>query len=295
MRCNYSCAYCESFDNTKPANFQTLEDYEKAMRYLVEYFETSDLKIEILGGEPSLFKQWVELLNAINTLGAVPIIYTNLSMPSKILKKRIELLEPKKCINVSWHTEFANHDTIVKNIKIIHESGHLNTIDILADKRYWNEVQKAYEACKYTNVASLMCIKDEAAGKKEIISSLIDYTQDEMEYINYTHIKGRSSGTTTFKFEDQSTLQLNGLGDFYKHNLTNFKGMNCEIGQQRIHIKPNGDVYPSACMLNYQKACMGNLYKQNVRKPRRPIVCPFDMCACGPDLRITKYKGNRYD
>ena len=40
---------------------------------------------------------------------------------------------------------------------------------------------------------------------------------------------------------------------------------------------------------------MGNLYKQTIRKPRRPVTCPFDMCACGPDLRITKYRGNRYD
>lgn len=295
MRCNYSCAYCESYDNTQPTNFKTINEYETALRYLVEHFNTEKLKIEILGGEPTLYKQWTEILNAINTLGARATIFTNLSMPTKTLKKRIEQLTPKKCINVSWHTEFADHETMVENIRVIHESGHLNCIDILADKRSWTQVVKAYDAVQHTKVASLMCIKDEAAGEKQIIKSLIEYTDEEMQYINATHQTRTNSGITTIKLTDQSTLQLNGLGDFYKHNMTNFKGMQCEIGQQRIHIKPNGDVFPSACMLNYEKACMGNLYKQTIRKPRRPVTCPFDMCACGPDLRITKYRGNRYD
>ena len=41
---------------------------------------------------------------------------------------------------------------------------------------------------------------------------------------------------------------------------------------------------------NYPKAIMGNIYKENLIKPKKGIKCPFDICACGPDVRINKYE-----
>ena len=46
--------------------------------------------------------------------------------------------------------------------------------------------------------------------------------------------------------------------------LTNFKGMSCMIGSRNLFIKPNGDSYPSACLYNYPKAIVGNIYKENL-------------------------------
>ena len=34
---------------------------------------------------------------------------------------------------------------------------------------------------------------------------------------------------------------------------------------------------------------MGNIYKQNIRKPQKAIICPFEECLCGPDIRIEKW------
>jgi len=73
-----------------------------------------------------------------------------------------------------------------------------------------------------------------------------------------------------------------------KHGL-NFKGMMCAVGKERLHIKPNGDVYPSACFLNYPQTCMGNIYKENLRKVKKAVRCPFTHCYCGPDIRIEKW------
>ena len=65
--------------------------------------------------------------------------------------------------------------------------------------------------------------------------------------------------------------------------------MNCAVGKDSIHITPNGDVYPSACLLNYRKARMGNIYRQDIIKPTSSIRCPFVACYCGPDQRIEKW------
>jgi len=65
--------------------------------------------------------------------------------------------------------------------------------------------------------------------------------------------------------------------------------MKCAVGRDRLHIKPSGDVFPSACLLNYEKANMGNIYKQNIVKAKNAITCPFNECLCGPDIRIEKW------
>ena len=70
---------------------------------------------------------------------------------------------------------------------------------------------------------------------------------------------------------------------------SNFKGMKCAVGFTRLHIKPNGDVYPSACLLNYRGARMGNIYKKNIIKPKSYLTCPFNECLCGPDIRVEKW------
>ena len=70
---------------------------------------------------------------------------------------------------------------------------------------------------------------------------------------------------------------------------SNFKGMKCAVGFTRLHIRPNGDVYPSACLLNYRGAIMGNIYKKNIVKPKSYLTCPFTECLCGPDIRVEKW------
>ena len=64
--------------------------------------------------------------------------------------------------------------------------------------------------------------------------------------------------------------------------------MKCYVGKYRLHIDSNGDVFPSACLLNNRGAIMGNIFKENVRRIERPIICPFNACLCGTDIHIEK-------
>ena len=41
------------------------------------------IKVDILGGEPTLFKKWYELMNWMNTSNFLPKLTTNLSVPVK--------------------------------------------------------------------------------------------------------------------------------------------------------------------------------------------------------------------
>ena len=48
QRCNYSCSYCASYDNSGNFMFKTLEEYTTAFKYLSNYFFLIDIKIEII-------------------------------------------------------------------------------------------------------------------------------------------------------------------------------------------------------------------------------------------------------
>ena len=286
MRCNYSCSYCESYDNSSTTQFKHLTEYLDAIDYLKNYFGNKTAKVDILGGEPMLFKDWNLVLNKIHDVGYLPKITTNLSVTERSLNHKLEKLSPKNCIDVSWHMQFADDDKMLKNIDIIKESGHLRSISILGDKRYWNRVLQAYESVKDTKVAEIAFIKDESAGKNAIANKLINYSDDESKIISSSKIKESYFFKTTAEYTDQKKY-LTSINDFFTQGITNFKGMNCYVGENRIHIKQNGDVYPSACLLNYPRAKMGNIFKGRIKKPNRPIVCPFNFCGCGPHLRIT--------
>lgn len=289
MRCNYSCSYCESYNNTDPLQFLPLDTYFASLKYLREYLGNKNARIDVLGGEPMLFKQWDKLLNEMHRLSFIPILVTNLSIKTKTLEKKLSKLKPKNCIDVSWHPQFADEKNIIENIKLLYDSNHLRNVAILADKRYWEKVKKAYKSVEYTNKTQLSFIKDESAGKNKIAHKIMDYTADEIDFINSARQQEVSSYNTEVVFKDGSKEQISTITEFFTRGITNFKGLNCEVGKLRLHIKPNGDVYPSACLLNYPQARMGNLFKQQIIKPKNPIKCPFSFCGCGPDMRINKY------
>lgn len=289
MRCNYTCTYCNSYNNSQPTYFRDINEYKEALTYLKNYLGNKKAKIDILGGEPMLYKKWDSIINIIGDLGFIPNIVTNLSVSNKSLNKKIKNIIPKKCIHVTWHTQFADKNKILDNINLIKESGHLDTIAIMADKRYWDKVIDAYNSVKHTGVASLAIIKDESAGSNKIASKIIDYTDEELEFIKTTERKKELFFQTTITTKDSKKYSFNKINDFFNHQITNFKGMTCAVGTLNLQIRPNGDIYPSACLLNYPQARMGNIYEQNIKKPIKGIKCPFDFCGCGPDLRINKY------
>lgn len=288
MNCNYSCSYCGSYDNSQPTYFKTMDEYKKAIDYITKHFDNKTMRIILLGGEPIIYKHWVDLVNTIHDKGHIVKMYTNLSIKNTTLIKKIKNLKPKKCIYVSWHPQFVDVENIMKNIKTLAEEDLLDSVTILADRRYWNKVEEAVELTKHIN-GGLSHIQDVAKGKNAIVSGLIDYTEDELKYIEENQPMQQYPFKTTLKFFNGDEKLIKNADDLIINQLTNFKGMNCMIGSKNLFIKANGDSYPSACLFNHPKTMVGNIYKENLKKPKKGIKCPFNICACGPDVRINKY------
>lgn len=288
MRCNYECSYCESYDNNIPANLKSLEEYQKALLYIKSFYGNKKIKISFLGGEPTLFKQWPELLSFCFDQGFVPQIMTNLSMSLKTLKNKINTIKGSDYISVSWHPSFVpDHDKMIEKIKYLYENKVLWSVAILGDTRYWDKVQKAvYDLEDMREVISISQIYDEAQGKIAITSEPWKMTKEQKEFM----YKYKPIPRHPYTININGTDYKNAESLLEENNLLNFKGLYCAVGQKRISILPNGDCYPSVCLYNYPKAKIGNVFKEDLKKIQKPIICPFNICRCGPDIRIEKHK-----
>ena len=279
QRCNYSCSYCGSYDNSQEVLFKSLEDYEEAFSFVKSHFGNYRGRISLLGGEPTLYKKWVELVNILDKLNFKLKITTNLAVPVEKYVNRLNKSLGKFIIG-SFHAEFSDPDNFIKNVRKLNKEGFLLGTSIMALPSHWDVVKYTYSKLK--DVANLDMIYSENSTSVQLAEDYIDYTDTQLNLIKQSNM---NQGDYKL-FLDKNEYDLKKLK--HEHGV-NFKGWKCKVGQKKIHITPNGDVYPSACLLNYRRAKMGNIYKKEMIKPVNPIDCPFTMCPCGSDIRIEKW------
>lgn len=281
-RCNYSCSYCASYDNSQPFNFKSFDEYIECFKYLSDYFGNKTIRIEFLGGEPTLYKKWVELVNWLVEYNYKPYLTTNLSVP---VNNYIHKLNPKlkKFIIASFHTEFTPIDVFIENAKILNDYRFLKRITFLPHPKSWEESMKQYEKLKTAGDVRAHKIKDEFSSGISISKGFLEYTENQLKFF-----KINKQTNKHMKLTVDGKIKTPSI-DIIREKYSNFKGMKCAVGFTRLHIKSNGDVYPSACLSNYKIAKMGNIYKKNLIKPKTAISCPFTECLCGPDIRTEKW------
>ena len=291
-RCNYACSYCKSYDNTQPLLTRSLKDYEIAIDYLINYFPKKVIKFDFLGGEPTLIKHWSELLQIIHSKNHVAKIVTNLSLPINTLKNKLKDKTFKNCIDASFHPEFSNADDFISKVEYLYSNNFLKSVGILMLPKYWDVCKYVYEKLKYTNSVRYNKIKNEDTNTLSIASKFIYYTDEQLSI--FTDTTSNEGRYTEITYQDE-VVQYKQVEDLAANNINNFKGLLCYVGKARLHITATGDVFPSACLLKYQKSKIGNIYKQDLKTISNPIVCPFNFCSCGPDIRIEKKAISQYE
>ena len=286
QRCNYTCSYCASYNNDQPFNFKPLEEYIKALTYVKSLFSDNEtIMMHFLGGEPTLYKQWPELFSWLADNRFMVQLTTNLSIPAKKYINRLSTNLSQFMIG-SYHPEFANFIKFRNNVKMLHDKGFYKQSVVLGSPKYWDHIMDVFNSLSEICDTRLTKIKDEhAGGRLRISGGWIDYTEEQAKM--FIDVNPQEDKYMTVVFDDGTIAHPTNSVLRYYHS--SFKGMFCAVGQKRLHINSYGDVFPSACLLNFRKAIMGNIYKQNIRKPQKAITCPFEECLCGPDIRIEKW------
>ena len=121
--CNYNCSYCFGNAGMKNANFSSFEDLKKIVDKIFS-INRKAYDILLIGGEPSVHPNFLDLLQYINNVDKdISInIVTNGSKSIEYHKKLFDSIKNKKLLfNVSIHLEHCRLNHLIDLIKLANE------------------------------------------------------------------------------------------------------------------------------------------------------------------------------
>jgi len=259
MRCNLSCSFClNAFDKNFDRKREEIsgEEWIKGLNRIVS---RPDVPITLTGGEPSLHKDFIYIINKLKPELNIDIL-TNLQWGKNGIDKFIQEVNPERLkrnspyasIRVSYHPEqMGNGKKLVKNARRLKNAGFNVGI--------WGVLYPSPIQLSAINQMQFIC-KD--AGIEFRVKEFTGEYKGEM-YGNYSKYPGAVNGK---------------LGS-------------CLCKTSELLIGPNGDVYRCHRDLCAEEFPLGNITDTNFQ-----IIDTFKQCdkygQCHPcDVKVkTNYK-----
>ena len=242
--CNYNCSYCTDLhnNNTKDINIDFI-----GLINLIKEFNNPD--IFIYGGEPTIHKDFNDLITALSQTVCTIIVQTNGSNP-----EIIKALDKSILINYSYHYENITLKKFISNISgtNINEIAYMNNNDL-----------KDYHILKTI------------FKEKVQYCPLIDSSLDSKDF-NVLPIPKEIFNSSDYHF----TKHKSGLSnyDVWKDNLSN-EGESCATKLNTIHIQDN---YVYSCFNQMMKHESGISIRE-YQHSNELITCPNKKCYFGAE------------
>lgn len=290
--CNFKCSYCTPDSNGGDLYWPDINNCETVIRRITEQ-STHDHRIyTILGGEPTVWKDFTQLSEIIKEVdpNSVVNILTNGSRTIKWWNRTKPFLDK---VSISYHHEQADVDHIINVANAIQDDCQTN-IQMLMDINAWDKCVLIYEKLRDNTTVPIQIKKLQVEfGQREWMS----YTTEQRKWMAASHAETSSRPSTKRNktslgincFYDDGTVTQENNHDLIQAGLNNFLGWSCNIGRDLVVIKANGDVVPAnACN---QKVIMGNIKTDpnGINLLSTPIICDYTECTCGSDIEIKKY------
>lgn len=257
FKCNYRCPYCW-FDG----KWQELERTNRylSVKELMKCWENiykryGNVQIDILGGEPFLFPNFIELIKELSNIHTVNIT-TNLSYD---IEEFIRKINPSRVgICATFHPLFAKFGTFVKKALLLKEYKFGNKIAYLAyppQIKQINYYKERFE--KEDFFLSVMTFWGNYKG----IDYPAGYTDEEKEMIKpYLGERG---------------------GETFQLTPKKVKGMLCRAGQVSAVIHPNGTTLRcGGDLFSDSDLIIGNFFDEDFRLLDKPQPCESEHCPC---------------
>ncbi len=258
-KCNFRCPYCWFYtkwpDEGRRNIYLSPDEWMKHWRRV--YDKYGSIRIEITGGEPFIYPNFIELIKRLSSIHRVKIT-TNMSGDIETFVKEID---PQKVnLDLNFHPLFADIDTFIRKALILKKSGFKAGVCYLAYPPQMGKINfyRKYFEENGINFA-LAAFWGEYRGKTYPDS----YTQEEIEFIRpflgdidriVYHLKGESP-----------------------------RGKLCNAGYKYAVIQADGKVI--RCGQLPDKA-ISNFLDDNFHLLDRPEPCEADYCPCNEYINI---------
>jgi len=119
-RCNYRCSYCMVVTKFDFATLYPKSGERTAAEWCAALEKLPPATIYLQGGEPLVYAELPELLNALPAKHQVLGMVTNLSLPASVYRK----IKRKIHLNASLHREYVQDDEFLEKVREL--SGHFH-------------------------------------------------------------------------------------------------------------------------------------------------------------------------
>ncbi|GFZ31224.1 radical SAM/SPASM domain-containing protein [Clostridium zeae] len=267
LKCNLNCKFC--FLQNKISNEITCE---KWIETISQAKEMGVLSISILGGEPALYKNIDELLNAIESIGIKTTITTN---GSKLKDSTKEILLKSKFITPVISLQCLSEKN--KYLMGLEYTDSLETIEFFLRNNKpvrinsvysIQTIEEFYEMIDYVAVKNIdrysiaTYVKSNENNDIKVNRTLLDsrvLSEKLEQYIEDKYgdkkINFLVEGCLIYSAYPEIIDEISGLSEFDKL----YYG--CRASKSKLEIYSNGDIYPCICFENLMKPTSNILEK----------------------------------
>jgi len=260
-KCNFRCPYCWFYRDW--ANMVRRNIYLSSEQWIVHwkriYDKYGEVKIEIVGGEPFIYPNFIELVKKISSIHLVKIT-TNLSGD---IERFVREINPERVdMDLNFHMLFIDLETFLKRTLILKRAGFKCGVCYLAYPPQMYKIKYLSERFQKEGINfALAAFWGEYDGKKYPDS----YTEKEKEIMQPF------------------------LGDInrfnYHLNAQSPRGKLCNAGYRYASIQADGNVVRCGSLTDKS---IGNILDENFQLFNSPLPCESDFCPCNEYVNLAE-------
>jgi organic radical activating enzyme len=279
--CNYSCEYCPSILHNGTRPWVDIALIENTLLKIKNYFPQKTMKVEFLGGEITLYKDFIPLMKFCKDNNIPNMIFTNASRTFRHWEEVLPYLDE---ILLTFHPNTTDKNHFENIIKLCRQHKSKFYVHVAMPKNvFWDTASYAtHLKDTYPELLISSVLMMDKEHRMNYDGFYYDYSEEEIKFV-----KKSDSSKTRFvaEYEDASVEILN-ITDIKHRHLNQFKGLHCgtEESISIINIDAKGIASTSLCR---QKSKI-NIYVDELDQLFQHHVCQKAVCENPSDIRIFK-------
>lgn len=251
-RCNLACSHCIRSSDKSFTEFIDMDLVEKVFSEISSKTDCSQVTMLISGGEPTLHKDFLQIIRLSTQIFPKTIINTNgLNIKSLLA---CQPFRERLSIQISIDGSKPMHESIRGKNTF---SRTLENVDILAKSGLSVTVATTVSQFNFNDIVNLDKDLNTINFKKWNIKRLVGYGRADDDGDVLTS-EWNALVTETQKYGNNERISIKNM--FSLQSLKNVMterfsllemskmGCNCGTGRSKLYINPNGTAYPCACM-----------------------------------------------
>lgn len=235
--------------------------------------------VELLGGEPTVWPQFVDFMDQISDDNVFVEFSTN---ASRTLRYWDQFPARNVFLFMSWHYEEADDDHFYSVAELLQDKASVS-IPLMVTPDNYERARALYERLKGLRVE----ITPKFTRTSIHGHSYFEYTDEQRDWIKSSYYYKMKDFGIDWKLPrnlhfDGEPMKFMTVLDRGMHK---FEGYTCTAGIKRFSVDLNGDIKRCTKRVG---GIVGNIFT-GYDLPTAPIVCNYEACPCKLDAIVEKW------